>query len=448
MIPELTITQATAFLTVILTVLVCVLPRKYVLLPLVLTACFVPSNQYVYIFGLHFYVNRILIFAAIARIVLADEVQAIKWNRFDKLVLAWALVGSVIYILRRLDAQAVIYKSGVLVDVLGTYWIVRQTIRSWDDLRRAVAWFAVSTIVLTPFVALEWSTGVNPFLFLGARTTGFREGAFRCVASFRHPIVAGAFLACLVPLFIAQGLTARNRILYWCAVACGTFIVFASNSSTPIGGLGAVLFFCAMYRLRHYGRDMALMFFGTLVALHMVMKAPVWHLLARIQFVGGSTGYHRFLLIDRAIRHFSEWMFLGTDSTANWGYHLFDVTNQFILEGVRGGAITLILFSALLVVAVRTTGAYSVRATQRSEQWLSWAVCTSVLGHCIMFIGVGYFSQIEILLYLTFALVGFLYEQNTALVKMQKAQRIKVPRAHGSPAMLGRVEADSWTAPR
>lgn len=406
------ITPATALITVLLVILIFVLPRRYMLVPFVLTACFVPADQHASVFGLHFYVSRILIFSGLLRILIRDEMRLVRWNRLDRLILAWALVGAIIYVLRRMEFQAIIYKSGVLVDILGLYWIVRQTTQSWEDIKQVVATFAVSIIILMPFVAMEWSTGVNPFLFLGAVGTGFREGEFRCMASFRHPIVAGSFMACLVPVFISAALTEKNKVRYWMAVAAAVFIAFASNSSTPIGGLAAILLLLAAYRYRQHGRQMAIIFFGSLAMLHLVMKAPVWSLLFRITIIPGSTGWHRYILIDAAVRHFTEWMFLGTDSTAAWGPHLFDVTNHFILEGVRGGALTLALFIAVLIVAVRAAGGFSQRPTSRDRQWLSWALCASILGHCIMFIGLGYFGQIEIILYMTLAFAGFIYEQN------------------------------------
>lgn len=420
------ITSATALITVLLVILIFVVPRRYVLVPFVLTACFVPADQHASVFGLHLYVNRILIFAGILRVFAMGETRPMRWNRLDKLVFAWAVVGAIIYIMRQMDFQALIYKSGMLVDILGLYWIARQAIISWDDIKRVITAFALCVIVLVPFVALEWSTGVNPFLFMGAIRTLFREGEFRCMASFSHPIVAGAFMVCLVPLFIGSGLTERRKVFYWAAAAACVFIIFASHSSTPIGGLGAVLLFAALYRYRQYGRLMAFGFFGSLTALHLVMKAPVWSLLFRITIISGSTGWHRYILIDAAIRHFSEWMFLGTDSTAHWGYYLFDVTNHFVLEGVRGGALTLALFIAVLVVAIRAAGGFSQRQGPRDRQWLSWAMCVSLLGHCVMFIGLGYFGQIEILLYMTFAFAGFIYEQNALLTL---ARRVGQARA-------------------
>ena len=71
-----------------------------------------------------------------------------------------------------------------------------------------------------------------------------------------------------------------------------------------------------------------------LVTLHLVMKAPVWALLARIDLTGSSSGYHRYVLIDQCISRFSEWRLIdigrprhgvgicGTQSTPMWPLQL------------------------------------------------------------------------------------------------------------------------------
>ena len=157
---------------------------------------------------------------------------------------------------------------------------------------------------------------------------------------------------------------------------------------------------------------------GLLVGLHIVMKAPVWHLISRVNIVEGSTGWHRYHLIDQAINRFSEWALLGTRDTGHWGFMLVDITNQYVLEGVQGGVLTLILFIILLFMAVKTVGSYSLRMMPITEQWFAWGFCVSILGHCISFLGVSYFGQIRMLLYLTFALVAFIYDVNTTNARL------------------------------
>jgi hypothetical protein len=140
------------------------------------------------------------------------------------------------------------------------------------------------------------------------------------------------------------------------------------------------------------------------------MQAPVWHLISRIGVVGGSTGWHRFNLIDQAINHFGEWLFLGCRSTAHWGRGLTDITNQYILEGVRGGFVTLALFLVMIYMALRTLLSLSLQHQEHKQQFLIWCLLVTILGHCVSFFGVSYFGQIMMWWYMTLAAVSFLYD--------------------------------------
>ncbi len=415
MAEESGILPITVMITIFAMILIFVLPRRHFLAPFVLAACFVPAEQHAYVFGLHFYVLRILILAGIVRIWVRSERRALRWNLFDKILVAWVFYRAFAFILLRAQGQAVIYQSGQLLDVLGMYWVARQNIQTWDDIKRTVAVFAVSSFILAPLMVQEWVTGSNPFIVLGRVYTNLREGDFRAQGSFPHAIIAGAFWACLAPLFAALAMAGRHKAFYWIAIGASVVIVFACHSSTPLGGMMAAAFFLAIYKYRHYGRYIFWGFCGLLTALHVVMTGPVWSLLARVRLVGGSTGWHRYHLIDATIRHFREWAFLGTVSTAHWGWGLSDVTNQYCLEAMRGGLLSLVLFVAMLVVAVRATAGCSLKNMPTDQKWLAWGVCTSILTHCVIFLGVGYFGQILMLLYMTFAFAGTICEWNTQL---------------------------------
>ncbi len=405
------ITTPTIIIACVLAILTLSLPRKFFLIPYVVGICFVPADQRIIIMGLDFTVLRILIVAGVVRIFLRDEQKNIAWNNFDKLLFGWAICGAAIYVVRESDMGALIYKSGTLFDILGLYWLFRQGIRSWSDVATIIKLFAVCAILMVPLVAIERATGRNPFLYLGRVHTAVRESRYRCQASFPHSIIFGVFWASLIPFFISFAIVERRKCLYWLAIAAVIFMVIVTRSSTPYGTLAInLVLLLVLFRYRCYGRYIALGLCGLAVALHIVMKAPVWHLLARISIVGGSTGWHRYHLINETVKHFSEWAMLGTRSTLHWGWGMHDITNQYCLEGIRGGLITLVLFVIVLIVAVRTVGRYSLQNIPRNQQWLAWGVCVSILGHCVSFIGVSYFGQIHMLLYLTFAIVGLMYE--------------------------------------
>jgi hypothetical protein len=163
------------------------------------------------------------------------------------------------------------------------------------------------------------------------------------------------------------------------------------------------------YRWRHLAGTAAWGAVAGTICLHMVMEAPVWHLLSRVSVVSGSTGWHRYILIDSAIRHFGEWMFMGCRSTVHWGAGLQDITNQYILEGVRGGFVTFVLFCAVLITAGRAFVRLSIRSHDKGDSYLAWCSFVCLIGHCVSFLGVAYLGQIMLVWYLLLATAGWCY---------------------------------------
>jgi hypothetical protein len=414
------ITPATIALAVALSLVALFVPKKYFLLPYIVAACFVPADQRIIIAGLDFTVLRILVAVGMLRIVCDGDNKPLRFNAFDKLVIAWAVSGAIIYLLQWGTFAAFIYKCGALFDMVGMYWLFRKSITKLEDIKQTGRMLAVCSLVMVVFVAAEWTTGRNPFAVLGRVGTVLREGEYRCQASFPHSIMLGLFWATTMPLFAGLWKLGSQKWLYLAAIAASAFMVIATRSSTPLLTMLIVLALLPLFRYRQYGRLAAWCILAMLVCLHMVMKAPVWHLIARVNMIGGSTGWHRYHLINEAVNHFSEWAVLGTRSTGHWGYGLFDVTNQYVLEGVRGGVVTLVLFVILLIWGTARVGAASLRKISTGHQWLLWGICVSILGHCISFFGVSYFGQIILLLYLTFAIVGWVYS-NPRQLRLEEA---------------------------
>ena len=204
-------------------------------------------------------------------------------------------------------------------------------------------------------------------------------------------------------------------------------MIVATASSTPLLTLLAVAVLLLAYPLRRYAGTAAWGVVGMIFALHIVMRAPVWHLLARVGVVSGSTGYHRYRLVNEAIQNFWEWMLLGTRDTAHWGPGLLDVTNQFVLEGVQGGLITLILFCAILLVAGRAFARLSIHSRDNGESYLAWCAFVTLLAHVISFFGVSYFGQIAMPWWLLLAAAGHFYGQvYTTPVPLERQRKAAV----------------------
>lgn len=408
------INRPTLIITAMLVIISLVVPRKYLLLPYIIAACFVPTDQRIIIMSLDFTVLRILVMAGIFRILIRQENIKIKWNNFDYLVFAWVFCGAFIYSIQWMNAKAVVNRCGLLFDVIGLYWMFRKTVRSWDDIKAAVSFYAISIMALAPLVALEWMSGDNPFEVLGRVTTLIRDERYRCQAAFPHSIMLGLFSAILLPLFTGFAAFDKNKLFYISAIFCVLFIIAATASSTPILTAGAIILLLSMYNFRKYTSTAGWFFMFALIGLHFIMHKPVWHLLARINVIGGSTGWHRFYVIDQAIKHFSQWAVLGCKSTAHWGWGLGDVTNQFVLEGVRGGFITLILFIIMLYTALKSILKMSTAERSGPKAFLMWSVFVMMMAHCISFLGVSYFGQITMLYYMSLSIVGMIIELETS----------------------------------
>ena len=178
-----------------------------------------------------------------------------------------------------------------------------------------------------------------------------REGRIRASGPFAHPILAGTVGAVTLPLMIAlwpyHPLTAGLGTLV-CLI-----IVVASASSGPVMSAAFAVGPLMMWRYRSRMRSIRWGAGCGLVALSLVMNAPVYYLIARVDIVGGSTGWYRSRLIESAFEHFNEWWLAGTDYTRHWmpennavDETQVDITNYYLRMGVVGGLPLILIFIA------------------------------------------------------------------------------------------------------
>lgn len=398
---------------VILGLALILLPRRYAIIPLIIMACFIAPAQRIVVLTLDFNLLRLMVLFGWMRLLFHRELQGMKWRSIDYVIILWLVSGTTAMTLLHLTSQTFIYRLGIMFDAAGMYFLFRCLIRDWSDIDTiAVSVVWISIPVAFAFI-LENNTGRNIFSIFGGvpEYTIIRDGALRCQGAYAHPILAGSFWASLLPIIIALG--AKNdwrRPLAVLGLATSTVMIVTSGSSTPIFAALIALVVMAMYPLR---MTMVYLRWGAVVgilALHLVMKNPVWHLLARIDLVGGSTGWYRYKLIDDFFTHFGEWWMLGTKTTAHWwDWGSNDVTNQYVLEGVNGGLLTLSLFILIIILAFRGVKRFQSRiGSNTARRIMAWAVGASLFVHCVIFIGVSYFGQIQLLWFLTLAMTGSL----------------------------------------
>ncbi|MGD1914666.1 MAG: hypothetical protein ACFCBV_00545 [Phycisphaerales bacterium] len=438
----------------VLGVLVFALPRAWSLGPLLVLACFVPAGQRIVLLSMDFSFLRLLVIAYWIRILAFQDYKGVRLTALDWCVVAWILVGSLVYMLQWSNMGAVTNRAGYIYESLGVYVTFRCLLRSWKDIERAVQIFAVLSIPVVFFFLFERSTGRNMFSVMGGvpQFTMERQGRMRAQGAFTHPIMAGCFFAIVMVLASGYFMAGKQRMTMIAGSIAAGLIVVACASSTPVlavlsGGLamGVAFIRTMLWQIRI---GVVVMLF----LLHLVMEAPVWHLIARVSAVGGSTGWHRFHLIDRTIANFTEWAVLGTRSTVHWGYGLQDVTNQYILEGVRGGFVGMALFVTVIVLAFRAVGRALASEPDRGGYfWIKWAVGASLFTHCMCFIGVSYFGQTTVAWFLSIALAATVAQLPSTRPRTvqrvapstdpQAAGRLPVPprRPALGPAQRGRL---------
>jgi len=388
------------------------LPRHWAVVPLLVMACFIPSAQRIVIANLDFDFLRIMVLFGGIRLLLRKEYCCFVWQTLDKVIVVWTISSIVFHVMQHGTFAAFENRLGFAFDSIGMYFLFRCLIRSWSDLDRIVLGALLISVPVALLFLIENRTGRNMFSVFGGvpEITVIREGKLRCQGAFSHAILAGCFWASLVPLFAARWWKARKE-RFWTIVGLVTsaFIVVCCASSTPVFGVVSALIGALFFVCRRQMRVVRWVGVLVLVSLHLVMQAPVWHLISRVSAVGGSTGYHRYKLINEMINNFSDWWAYGCSghTVASWGIWKGDVTNHFLLEGVRGGVVTMILFFAIIVIAFREVGRiWRVQTRQPYRLAQAWALGVSLFAHCMMFIGVSYFGQIIIIWYLLLAIIG------------------------------------------
>lgn len=403
-------------------------PRRWAAIPVLITVCFVSMSQRIAVFELDFDVVRILVLFAWVRLLARREIGRMTWIPLDTVVVGFGILSALTYVLRKGTLAALIYQSGSLFDLYGIYFMFRNMVGGWRDIERivtALMWMSIPTAVL---FALESWTGRNPlYLFGGVQEFALiREGRVRAIGMFAHPILAGCFWASLVPLFGAAWWRSQGaeRALVPVSIAAVIAVVFFTASSSPILLMVLVIVGVLAWPIRNHMRELRWGILAALVALHLVMKAPVWHLISRIDVVTGSTGWHRFNLIDQAIYHFGDWFLLGTDRTYQWGWGLGDVTNHYLFVGAQSGFFAMTLFLVLMALAFQRVGRLR-RVATRSPRYmaLSWALGVALFANMAGFFAAAYTSQLMVMWYLLLALVAA-----PALSRQSIPRRVPAPR--------------------
>jgi hypothetical protein len=409
-------------------VLIFALPRKYVLIPWLFTVFIVPFGQVVVLGGVHFTVYRIAVLFGLAR--LAKTKLSAPRNRvvggFSAIDVAFTLCAFFSFVsfsIQWMELQAFIKSLGNLLDALGGYFVLRFLIRDAGDAKRAIKVLAVVAMVLAACMMNEQLTHKNVFGLLGGTLVNVpvREGQVRSMGSFEVYITAGVFGATLIPLLIWLCSDARDRLLGVIGMVGASVMTLTSHSSTPLLAYAAGIVGLCFWPFRKRMRAFRWGLLVALVALHLAMKAPVWALIARIDLTGSSSGFHRYMLVDQCIRHFGSWWLIGAKNYQDWGFDMWDLSNQYVACAVTGGLATVVMFVLVISRSFSRLGRARKLAGDRGREWYLWCIGAALLSHVVAYFGIGYFDQMQVAWYALLAIVGVAAVRPSGISRSQEA---------------------------
>lgn len=384
-------------------VLFFLLPRKYVVVPVLISAFLIPSGQQFFVGGVHFFVSRILILVAFIR-ALTSKVPGRQskfaggWNSIDTAFTGYVLISAVATMIQYPDAGALVNQVGYLWDYLLGYLLLRILIQNEKDVFLTIRCFAALMVLLAAAMVIEQLSMVNLFGLLGgvAAVPELREGKIRSQAVFQHALTAGAFAAAAIPLFFLLWKNGKGKVLALIGIVAATVMTITTQTSTSLltyaAGVLAVLLWPLRTKMKIIRRGLV----AGLVALQLVMKAPVWFLIARIDLTGSSSSYHRAELIDQFVNHFSSWWLIGTKDAATWAWDMWDSQNMFVSVGEAGGLTGLIFFVVMISRTFANLGDARGRVNEKKHEWCFWFLGAAVFANVTAFFGVNYFDQSRI----------------------------------------------------
>lgn len=418
--------------TIVMGISMLFLPRRFVFVPIIATACFITLGQRLVIAGLDFTMIRILVLFGWTRVIIRKEIFSIKFNKIDRAIIWFVIINIFFNTLLWRTSDAFINRLGFAFNAIGIYFLFRFLIRDINDISRLFKILSLVAVILAIIMLIEKSTGHNLFAVFGGvpEITAIRDGKLRCQGPFAHPILAGTFGATLMPLLFSLWWQKNGKILAFLGVIACSIITITSHSSGPVMAYIFGIIGLSMWPFRNNMRTIKWGIFFTIIILHfIIMKAPVWFLIGKLGHIIGGTGWHRSELIDSTIRHFNEWWLFGTKYTrhwlptgVSWSPDHTDITNMFIRQGVDGGLVTMILFIIIIVRCFQGLGRaiQNVEYSSLTVKIILWSMGVALFAHVVSFFSVSYFDQMILFWYLLLAMIS-----SIELVKLNNADSTK-----------------------
>jgi hypothetical protein len=388
-------------LTVIFSIGVLFSTRRVAALGVMATVCYITIGHQFVVAGLNLTALRIVLMVGLVRIIIRGELRDLKLNRIDRLLIAFLSVVTLFATLRESKMEVLIYQCGVSYNILLSYFLFRIFLNNCKNVDEFLHSLASLIAPLAIFMIVQSITGTNflPGSF-DLPETYIRGGRIRCQGNFLGPITAGIFGATLMPMFVSILGNSDRHCTAIIGVLSAIAITYTSNSSGPLMAFLTGLMGLVFWQLRERMKMVRWGIVAALLCLIFIMEAPIWYLPAKIGGLTGGDGWHRSYLINQAIRFFPDWWLLGTSETGHWMPYSMswggaDITNQYILAGIDGGLVGLILFVLIIIFCFKNIGMAlrQSRTKAPSKEFFFWCLGSVLFAHVVTFFSVTYFDQ-------------------------------------------------------
>jgi len=435
--------SVTITFALVVSLLVITLRPKYALVAYITGLLWYPSYLAVSVGTIDIAVGRFVVVVLLLRCLCNDQIRTkFVWSRLDTLVaLSMLVYVSTYFVTLNKPLSAIIEnRGGFVMDTWCAYLAARFII---TDRAKLISVMKCISIVLIPLAILgliESIFGWQPFSPLRRLSPWFegrvpvlekRLGFTRAVGPFSHAILFGGGFAMFLPLIYYLRYE-KGQWRSWAYLLSGVALVGAlSSMSSGPWVMAFVAISCLM--MERYRKRLKLLFMLLVlgcVMIGIVSNRSFYHVIASWANPLGGAGFHRAKLIDLAIEHFDEWWKVGYgDEDPGWGPALgmdhTDVTNEFILHGVRYGILGIVVLLLVLAAAFRGIISTYRRVPQPFNKSLCWSFGSMLVSVVVAWMSVGFFGQLSTLFYCALGMIGsmthsdFRWEMTHAVTQVQ-----------------------------
>lgn len=416
----------TLTIALVLSVLVIMLRPKHAFVAYIVGLLWYPAYLAVSIGTIDILVGRFVVAVLLMRCFFDDKIRRkFTWNRLDTLVTLSMVVyvGAYLITIEQPITAILISRAGFVMDTWCAYLAARFIVTDKAKLISIIKCIAVAMVPLAILGIIESSTGWQPYAPLWRFSPWFkggpvvsegRHGFARAVGPFSHAILFGGVFAMFLPLiyYFRREKGGWGNLAY---VISGVVLLGAlsSMSSGPWVMVIVVIFCIIMEKHKKLIKPMFILLVFSCVSIGIASNRPFYHVIASWANPLGGAGWHRAKLIDLAIENFDEWWMVGYgDKDPGWGPYLgmgrTDVTNEYILNGVRYGIFGIIALCAVLAKAFRDLISTYRRLRHPAVKSLCWAFGSLLFSVTVAWMSVSFFGQLSTLVYCSFGMIGSL----------------------------------------